>query len=111
MAFGAVGTVGVGTAEAAPALCPGRVVKTLPFAGGQVRVYRSHPFVCAVTLAKNPGKQRRMTVSLQARGSRPTRDSGYYVHHAGPVRVAAGHRCVRVSGSVGGSSAHSGWIC
>ena len=48
---------------------------------------------------------------VQARGSRPTRDSGYYSRYAGPVRVVAGHRCVRVSGSEGGSSAHSGWIC
>ena len=42
-----------------------------------------------------------MSVSVQARGGRPVVDSGRFTHHAGPVTVHAGHRCVRFKGAVG----------
>ncbi len=51
-----------------------------------------------------------MSVSVQARGNRPVVDKGRYKHHAGPVTVHAGHRCVWIKGSVGRYSVSSGWI-
>ncbi|MEW2130182.1 hypothetical protein [Streptomyces sp. NPDC005435] len=90
--------------------CPGREVRALPFRTGVVRLYKREGYVCAVTVAKVPGAPRAMSVSLQARGNRPVTDKGRYRHHAGPVTVHAGHRCVRVRGSVGDGSVGSGWI-
>ncbi|MFF5946097.1 hypothetical protein ACFY7X_36185, partial [Streptomyces althioticus] len=57
-----------------------------------------------------PGAVRTMSVSVQARGSRPATDSGRYSRHAGPVTVHAGHRCVWIRGSIGGESVSTGWI-
>ena len=51
-----------------------------------------------------------MRVSLQPRGGRAVVDSGTFTKLAGPVRVHALNRCVRVSGSTGGSSGSTGWI-
>ncbi|MFJ9035679.1 hypothetical protein ACIRF8_03695 [Streptomyces sp. NPDC102406] len=100
---------GVGGAHAA-ALCTGHKVRTLPFATGRAVVYKSRGYVCAVTLAKRTGVRQSMSVSVQARGSRAVVDSGRFTHHAGPVTVHAGHRCVRVKGHVGSKSVSSGWI-
>ncbi|MBV7698649.1 hypothetical protein [Streptomyces sp. TRM70350] len=97
-------------AQAAAAGCAGRKVRTLPFSTGVVQVYKRGGYVCAVTLAKNPGPKRTMSVSVQARGNRPVVDKGRYSHHAGPVTVHAGQRCVWVKGSVGRGSVSSGWI-
>jgi hypothetical protein len=112
MAFGAFGIAGSGTAEAATAAarCSGRKLKTLDFATGQVHIYKSNRIKCAVTVAKSPGRRQWMSVSIQARGSRPRSDSGYFRRHAGPVSVTAGGRCVFVRGKVGGRSVSSGWI-
>ncbi|MFF2506043.1 hypothetical protein ACFVTY_22025 [Streptomyces sp. NPDC058067] len=99
----------VGTAQAA-ALCPGHKVRTLPFSTGRTVVYRSGGYLCAVTLPERAGVRQKMAVSVQARGSRPVRDTGNYTHHAGPVTVHAGHRCVWVRGTVGRASVSSGWI-
>ncbi|MGW1023944.1 hypothetical protein ACWD4J_09515 [Streptomyces sp. NPDC002577] len=101
---------GSGTAAAASSLCPGRKVRTLPFSTGEVRVYKSRGYICAVTMPKRSGTRTQMSVSVQARGSRPVRDSGSYSHHAGPVTVHAGHRCVWIKGAVGPGSVSSGWI-
>ncbi|WP_018544996.1 hypothetical protein [Streptomyces sp. LaPpAH-108] len=90
--------------------CPGRQVRALPFRTGVVRLYKREGYVCALTLAKVPGTPRVMSVSVQARGNRPVTDQGRYRHHAGPVTVHAGHRCVRVRGAVGRGSVSSGWI-
>ncbi|MFF6995179.1 hypothetical protein ACFY93_09500 [Streptomyces sp. NPDC008313] len=99
-----------GNAQAA-AYCSGRKVRTLPFSSGSVQVYkRSGGYVCAVTLTKKPGRRASMAVSVQARGSRAVVDTGRFTHHAGPVTVHAGHRCVRVRGSVGPGSVSTGWI-
>lgn len=100
---------GTGTAEAS-ALCKGHKVRTLSFSTGSVRVYKSGDYVCAVTLAKKSGSRRTMSVSVQARGSRAAVDRGAFIHHAGPVTVHAGHRCVRVKGAIGAKSVSSGWI-
>jgi hypothetical protein len=97
-------------AHAAPSTCAGRKVRTLPFSTGSVQVYKSGGYVCALTLAKNPGPRRTMSVSVQARGSRPVVDKGEYRRHAGPVTVHAGQRCVWVKGSVSSGSVSSGWI-
>ncbi|MEZ3178215.1 hypothetical protein KYY02_05665 [Streptomyces pimonensis] len=97
-----------GDAHAA-AYCAGRKVRTLPFSTGSVVVYKRGGYVCAVTLAENPGTRRKMSVSVRARGGRPVVDESDYKHHAGPVTVHAGRRCVWVKGRVGGGSVSSGW--
>ncbi|MEV5983563.1 hypothetical protein AB0L85_00850 [Streptomyces sp. NPDC052051] len=111
-AAGLLATVNPRSAEAATGAgyCAGRKVRTLPFSAGSVWVFKGNGYVCAVTFAKKAGAARPMAVSVQARGSRPGVDKGRYRHHAGPVTVHAGHRCVRVRGSVGKASADSGWI-
>ncbi|MFI8092676.1 hypothetical protein ACIF9R_30865 [Streptomyces sp. NPDC086080] len=108
----AAGLLAVATpAEAqAAANCPGRKVRTLPFSTGSVVVYKRGGYVCAVTLAGRPGVERKMSVSVRARGGRPVVDEGRYKYHAGPVTVHAGRRCVWVKGAVGGRSVSSGWI-
>ncbi|MFC3577699.1 hypothetical protein ACFOZ0_31450 [Streptomyces yaanensis] len=108
-ASGLLAVASPGHAEAADA-CSGRKVRTLPFATGSVSVYKRNGYVCAVTVAKKVSGRKLMSVSVQARGSRPVADSGWYTHHAGPVTVHAGHRCVWVKGSVGSGSVSSGWI-
>ncbi|OIK24630.1 hypothetical protein [Streptomyces malaysiense] len=99
-----------GTAQAAPSSCSGDQVRTLSFATGVTRVYRHGDYVCAITLARDPGVVRAMSVSVQARGSRPAKDTGHYLHRAGPVTVHAGHRCVWIRGAVGRNGVSSGWI-
>ncbi|MGW1891531.1 hypothetical protein ACWCP6_14925 [Streptomyces sp. NPDC002004] len=90
--------------------CSGHKVRALSFSAGSVNVYKRSGFVCAVAVAKQPGVRRMMSVSVQARGSRPVLDRGRFTHHAGPVTVYAGHRCVWVKGTIGSSSVSSGWI-
>ncbi|MEU5091523.1 hypothetical protein [Streptomyces sp. NPDC021356] len=99
-----------GAAQAASAGCAGREVKALPFATGSVHVYKRDGYVCAVTVSDRPGRKQTMSVTVQARGNRPVTDKGRYSYRAGPVTVHAGHRCVRVGGSVGSRSVSSGWI-
>nr|WP_202458606.1 hypothetical protein [Streptomyces sp. SID5464] len=110
-ASGLLAVAAPGEAQAAAsAYCPGRKVRTLPFATGTVLVYKRGGYVCAVTVAKKPGVKRKMSVSVQARGSRPVVDEGRYAYHAGPVMVHAGRRCVWLKGRVGPGSVSSGWI-
>ncbi|AWW39468.1 MULTISPECIES: hypothetical protein [Streptomyces] len=94
----------------AAAGCSGRKVRTLPFSTGTLHVYRQGRYVCAVTLAENPGRERTMSASVQARGHRPVARKGKRTHRIGTPLVYAGHRCVRVAGEVGGGSTSSGWI-
>ncbi|CAM5532550.1 hypothetical protein [Streptomyces pilosus] len=108
-AAGLLAVAAPGDAHAA-APCPGRKVRTLPFATGSVEVYKRGGYVCAVTVAKKQGTQRRMSVSVRARGGRPVVDQGRFKYHAGPVTVHAGRRCVWVKGSVATGSVSSGWI-
>ncbi|MET8562537.1 hypothetical protein ABZV75_18730 [Streptomyces flaveolus] len=110
-ASGVLGLTATGTARAESASgCAGREVRTLPFKSGVTHVYKRDGYVCAVTVARQPGPTRTMSVSVQARGNRPVVDKGRYKHHAGPVTVHAGHRCVWIRGSVGSYSVSSGWI-
>ncbi|MET9901835.1 hypothetical protein [Streptomyces sp. NPDC006446] len=109
-ASGLLALVSPGSAQAATSSCSGRKVRTLPFTTGSVHVYKRGGYVCAVTFPKAHGSRKRMSVSVQARGGRPVIDSGHFAHHAGPVTVHAGHRCVRIKGSVGSGSMSSGWI-
>ncbi|MFE2376080.1 hypothetical protein [Streptomyces sp. NPDC059398] len=97
-------------AASAASGCPGHQVRAVGFATGQLRVYRTGPYVCAVTLAKHPGARRQMSVELQVRGGRPVSDSGRFTRLAGPVRVRAVHRCVRAVGAVSGKKGASGWF-
>ncbi|MFE0131190.1 hypothetical protein ACFWY6_06355 [Streptomyces sp. NPDC059037] len=107
-----VGLIGAGTAQAqvSVARCAGHKVRTLAFSTGKVEIYKKRGYVCAVTVAKRPGARKTMSVSVQARGNRPAKDAGQYTHHAGPVTVHAGRRCVWVKGTVGSGSTSSGWI-
>ncbi|MFG2496836.1 hypothetical protein ACGFSB_01245 [Streptomyces sp. NPDC048441] len=108
--LGVVAGAGTAQAQASAGRCAGHKVRTLSFSTGKVVVYKSRSYVCAVTIAKRPGARKTMSVSVQARGNRPARDKGRYTHHAGPVTVHAGRRCVWVRGEVGGGSTSSGWI-
>jgi hypothetical protein len=110
-ATGLLGLTATGTAQAATSgACAGREVRTLPFRTGVTHVYRHDGYICAVTVARHSGFPQTMFVSVQARGNRAVADKGRYRHHAGPVTVHAGHRCVRVKGSVGRDAVDSGWI-
>ncbi|MFE9441086.1 hypothetical protein ACFYO2_19210 [Streptomyces sp. NPDC006602] len=109
-ASGLLALAAPGDAQAAASSCAGRKVRTFSFATGTVEVYKRRGYVCAVTLAKQPGTRRYMMVSVQARGLQPVVDEGQFTHRAGPRTVHAGHRCVRVEGAVGGGSYESGWI-
>ncbi|MFF6873979.1 MULTISPECIES: hypothetical protein [unclassified Streptomyces] len=109
-ASGLLAVAAPGEAQAASAHCPGRKVRSLPFATGTVLVYKRGGYVCAVTLTKKPGVKRKMSVSVQARGNRPVVDKGKYAYHAGPVTVHAGRRCVWLKGQVGRGKFSSGWI-
>lgn len=104
-----LGGPAVGSAQAAP-LCGGHHARTLRFETGRVVLYKKSGYVCAVTYAKQAGARRTMSVSVQARGNRAVVDKGRYTRHAGPVTVHAGHRCVRVKGTVGSKSVRTGWI-
>ncbi|MFJ4717034.1 hypothetical protein [Streptomyces sp. NPDC088785] len=104
-----LGGPAAGSAHAA-GLCSGHKVRTLSFATGRTVVYRSNGYVCAVTYPRKSGARRYMSVGVQARGNRKVVDAGRFTHHAGPVIVHAGHRCVRVTGAVGSRSVATGWI-
>jgi len=110
-AAGLLAFMSPGSAQAAPSHCTGRKVRTLPFTTGSVQVYKRSGYVCAVTFPAKPSTAKRpMSVGVQARGNRPVVDKGRYTHHAGPVTVYAGHRCVWITGSVGRGTVSSGWI-
>ncbi|MCI3276601.1 hypothetical protein [Streptomyces cylindrosporus] len=110
-ASGLLALAAPGSAQAADSYCPGRKVKDLPFSTGTVHVYKANGYVCAVTFPKHSSTAKRpMSVSVQARGNRPVVDKGRYSHHAGPITVHAGHRCVWIKGSVGSGKVSSGWI-
>lgn len=93
----------------AVSVCSGRAQKTVKFATGELRIYKNRAYACALTVARNPGARRAMSVSLQARGARPVVDSGNFTQWAGPVTVHALNRCVRVSGAVSGKKVSTGW--
>lgn len=61
------------TAEAA-SYCSGRVVRTVPFSGGEVVVHKKAGYVCAATVARRSGPRRAMSVGVQARGNREVLD-------------------------------------
>ncbi|WP_351228876.1 hypothetical protein [Streptomyces sp. NPDC002133] len=95
---------------AAVSACSGRPAKTVGFATGELRLYKTRQYVCALAVAKQPGTRRAMSVSLQPRGGRAAVDKGRFIRQAGPVTVHALNRCVRASGSIAGKSASTGWI-
>lgn len=105
-----IGGPGVPRADAAGTACSGRLVKTVKFATGELRVYKNRQYACAVTLATAPGPRRAMSVSVQARGGRAAVDRGAFTRQAGPVTVHALHRYVRASGAVAGRGVSTGWF-
>ncbi|MGW0362545.1 hypothetical protein [Streptomyces sp. NPDC002990] len=96
--------------QAAGGGCAGRLVKTVAFTTGEIRVFKSRTRACAMTVARVPGERRRMEVSIQPRGGLPVRDAGRFTRYAGPVTVGAISRCVYVRGSVGSGYAATGWV-
>lgn len=104
-----VGGVEASSADAA-SVCAGRPAKTVRFATGELRVYRTRAYACATAVATKPGKRRRMSVQIQPRGGRPVVDSGSFTQLAGPVTVHALNRCVRASGTVSGKTGTTSWI-
>ncbi|WP_037676378.1 hypothetical protein [Streptomyces griseus] len=97
------------TAHAAPTQCEGRKVRTLTFSTGSVKIYKQGGYLCAITVPKDPGTHRRMTVSVHARGLHAVEDTGLYAYRAGPVTVHVGHQPVLISGRVGRDSKSTGW--
>lgn len=112
IAAGFLVLAGPGTprADAAATACSGRLVKTMTFRTGELRVYKNRQYACAMTVAKKPGARRAMSVSIQPRGGRAAVDAGAFTRQAGPVTVHALNRCVRASGFVAGKGASTGWI-
>lgn len=104
-----VGGVEASSADAA-SVCAGRPGKTVKFSTGELRVYRTRSYACAVAVAAKPGKRRAMSVQIQPRGGRPVIDSGSFTQRAGPVTVHALNRCVRASGTIAGKTGTTGWI-
>lgn len=109
LAAGLLSLAAPGEAHAA-APCSGRKVRTLHFSTGQVQVFKNRGYVCAVTLPKRTGKRQWMSVSVQARGSRPVLNRGSFRRYAGPVAVHAGHRRIWIRGIVGRDDVSSGWV-
>jgi hypothetical protein len=109
-ASGLLALAAPGQAQAAASSCAGRKVKTYTFSTGVLKVYKRNGYVCAITVPKDPGRKRTMSVSVQAWGSAPVTDTGQYSLRAGPVTVHAGHRCVWVKGRVGNGSVSKGWV-
>ncbi|WP_370412925.1 hypothetical protein [Streptomyces fradiae] len=98
-----------GSAEAA-SVCAGRPTRVIGFATGELRLYRTRQYACAVAVAKRPGPLRPMSLSVQPRGGRAAVDAGRFGRQAGPVTVYALNRCVRVSATIDGRSTATGWI-
>lgn len=109
-ASGLMVLVGPAGDASAAALCAGRKVRTLTFSTGFVDVHKKRGYVCAVTYPKRVGARRYMMVSVQARGNARVPNAGQFKKYAGPVRVHAGNRCVRIQGAVGSGSVSTGWI-
>ncbi|WP_418957171.1 hypothetical protein [Streptomyces tritici] len=111
LAAGALTIAAPGAPRAdAASVCTGRPAKTVSFATGELRVYRTRHYACAMAVSKSPGQLRYMSVSLQPRGGRAAMDAGRFTRQAGPVTVHALNRCVRATGNVGGRIASTGWI-
>ncbi|MFI8822389.1 hypothetical protein [Streptomyces sp. NPDC053431] len=98
-----------GSADAA-SVCTGRPTRTVGFVTGELRLFRTRHYVCALVVAKGPGAPRPMSVSLQPRGGRAAVSSGRFSRQAGPVTVHALNRCVRASAAVSGRGTTTGWI-
>ena len=60
---------------------------------------------CVVTLkTTNLGKNTAVSAMLKVKGGTKATDSGKFGYYAGPVKKAAGGKCVKWGGSVGGAS-------
>ncbi|MFF9840303.1 hypothetical protein [Streptomyces sp. NPDC013740] len=94
----------------AASVCHGRPTRTVGFAGGELRLYRTRQYVCALAVATRAGAPRAMAVSLQPRGGRAAVSKGRFTRQAGPVTVHALNRCVRASATIAGRGTATGWI-
>jgi hypothetical protein len=97
-------------AAAAGSYCTGRKVRTLSFPAGSVLVYRDGGVVCAVTVQKQPGVRRLISVSVQARGLVAVRKSRIDTRSSPVAKTYAGHRRVKVTAAVSSSAYRSGWF-
>lgn len=65
---------------------------------------------CAVTMkTADVGKSTSVSVTLEVQGGGTQSDSGSFEYYAGPVKLPAAGKCVRVSGSAGAGSTSTGW--
>ncbi|MFJ2789951.1 acetyltransferase [Streptomyces sp. NPDC094461] len=65
---------------------------------------------CVVTIADTAGKGVYMEAGLQVQGGASKYDSGSFTTYAGPVRLAAGGKCVKWGGMLGSDESWtSGW--
>ncbi|MGW5420746.1 hypothetical protein [Streptomyces sp. NPDC003943] len=111
LAAGALVLAGPGTGSAgAASACVGRPTRTVAFGTGELRLYRTRSYVCALAVAKRTGPPRPMSVSLQPRGGRAAVNAGRFRRQAGPVTVYALNRCVRAAATVDGRTTATGWI-
>ncbi|MFF5444557.1 hypothetical protein [Streptomyces sp. NPDC012888] len=110
LGLAAAGLFGAAPAYAATGGCAGRLMETVSFSTGEVRVYKTRTHACAVTVPYRSGVRQHMSVTITPRGGVPVRDSGRFTRFAGPVTVYAVSRCVYVRGEVGSGAVTSGWI-
>lgn len=65
---------------------------------------------CAVTMkTADIGLSTHVSVTLEVQGGGSQSDSGSFEYYAGPVKLSAAGKCVRVSGSTSGGSTSTGW--
>ncbi|GAA2604180.1 M23 family metallopeptidase [Actinomadura fulvescens] len=76
------------------------------------RVYlgynKSNKNNCVITV-KGKGKKVKMSAFLQVKGGKAKTDTGNFTQYAGPVKAAAGNKCVRWGGYIGSTKWYSGW--
>ncbi|MFG1698266.1 protein kinase [Nonomuraea sp. NPDC049309] len=88
------------------------VQRSISFAGGVTYQLwnNSTGQNCAVTIkTADIGKSTSTGVTLEAQGGGSQSDNGNYEYYAGPVKVSAKGKCVRISGYVGSGRSSADW--
>ncbi|GHA70074.1 hypothetical protein ACIQRS_11605 [Streptomyces termitum] len=98
-----------GSSAEAASVCQGRPARTVAFATGELRLYRTRQYACALVVGRRTAPPGKLTVSLQPRGGRAAVVTVRSGRQAGPVTVHALNRCVRASATAAGRSAATGW--
>ncbi len=99
-ASGALVLAGPGGVEAASPCTAGHKARVVSFSTGAVHVYKRGRYVCAITVAKQPGALQKMSVSIRARGGRPNGERRRVPKADGPQDRARGP-ALRVGRGVG----------